>query len=167
MLMIRLAGPSDLPAIAAVHRQAFGGETEGRLVQSLHHAGLERVSLVALDDGAIVGDILFSEIQIRTDSGPISALSLAPLGVLPAHQRRGIGTALVARGLEACTTAGHRIILVLGDPAYYTRFGFRVDLASRLHTPFSPAHFMALELQPGALENVSGQVVYPAAFDVA
>ncbi len=87
------------------------------------------------------------------------------MAVLPDHQRRGVGSRLVADGLLACRQAGHRIVLVLGHPEFYPRFGFSADLAQTLESPFgSGAAWMALELVPGAMAGVQGRVEYPPPF---
>jgi putative acetyltransferase len=87
------------------------------------------------------------------------------MAVLPAWQKMGIGSALVRRGLELCKEQGHRIVVVLGHPDFYPRFGFSAKLAERLESPYSGhAAFMALEWVPGALEGVVGKVEYPPPF---
>jgi putative acetyltransferase len=86
------------------------------------------------------------------------------MSVLPEYQARGIGSALVWRGLESLKTQGEAAVLVLGHAHYYERFGFSVDKAKSLHTPFPPDAFMALELRPGALAGVTGRVRYAKSF---
>ena len=71
---------------------------------------------------------------------------------------------LVREGLRACREAGHRIVVVLGHPEFYPRFGFSARLAERLKSPYSGPAFMAIELVPGALEGVEGEVRYPPPF---
>src|SRR5262249_46375943 len=136
-VVVRLEVSSDLEGVRQVHRLAFGGEDEARLVDALRDGGFVRVSLVAENDRMIVGHILFSDLPIVTEAGVLKALALAPLAVLPEHQRRGIGSTLILQGLEACREQGHRIVIVVGHPAFYPRFGFSADLASRLDSPFS------------------------------
>jgi putative acetyltransferase len=162
--LIRPEVATDHEAIRHVNRMAFGGEEEARLVDALREGGYVRVSLVAERDQQVVGHILFSDLPILTKSGVVPALALAPLAVLPDYQRRGVGSALVRQGLEVCAEQGHRIVIVLGHPDYYPRFGFSAALARPLDSPFSGDHFMALELVPGALAGVSGQVQYPPPF---
>jgi putative acetyltransferase len=86
------------------------------------------------------------------------------MAVLPERQRQGIGSLLVQQGLRSCAEAGHRIVVVLGHPGFYPRFGFSSRLAERLKAPFSGPAFMALELVRGALDGVGGEVRYPAPF---
>ncbi len=165
--VIRPEMPTDDDAIREVNRLAFGGEDEARLVADLRDGGYVRASLVAEEGGRVVGHILFGDLPIVTAIGTVEALALAPLAVLPSHQRRGIGSLLVREGLRACRDAGHRIVVVLGHPELYRRFGFSAELAGRLRSPFSCPAFMAAELVPGALEGVEGKVRYPPPFGLA
>ncbi len=155
----------DHAAIREVVRLAFGREDEARLVDALRDGGYVRVSLVAEEAGRIVGHILFSDLPIETPRGIVGALALAPMAVIPERQRRGIGSALVREGLRACSERGHRIVVVLGHPEFYPRFGSSAKLAERLAAPFSGPAFMAWELIPGALEGVEGEVRYPPPFE--
>ena len=94
-------------------------------------------------------------------------LALAPLAVVPAFQRLGVGSALVSAGLERCRMERHAGVLVLGDPVYYGRFGFVAGSRFGLKCPFPAPNegFMAIELEPGALAQVSGVVRYGHEFD--
>lgn len=107
-----------------VNRRAFGQDAAAVLVDALRAGGYAEVSLVAEVAGRVVGHILFSRLPIRTAAGTVDAVSLAPMAVLPDHQRHGIGGELVRAGLEARRAGGHRIAVVLGHPAFYRRFGF-------------------------------------------
>jgi putative acetyltransferase len=163
---IRSETPADYRAIAAVIRAAFGRVDEARLVGHLRDGQYARVSLVAEEDRALVGHVLFSELAIVTEPETVWALSLAPLSVAPKYQRRGIGTALVTEGLRICRDSGHEIVIVLGDPAFYARLGFRAQLAEPLRSPFAGPHLMALELVKGALDLIDGELHYPPPFRV-
>jgi putative acetyltransferase len=163
---IRPETTADLEAIRQVNRLAFGQDDEARLVDALRQGGYVRVSLVAEQASQVVGHILFSDLPIITEGGTVPALALAPMAVLPERQNQGIGSALVQRGLEVCKEQGHRIVVVLGHPNFYPRFGFSSKLASTLASPFGGGDsWMALELVPGALDQVSGKVAYPPPFD--
>jgi putative acetyltransferase len=164
-MLIRPEQESDLAAIREVNRQAFGQDGEAQLVDDLRAEGYVRLSLVAEVDGQIVGHILFSDLPIHTPTGEIPAVSLAPMAVRPDHQRRGIGTALVREGLQHCAEQGHRIVVVLGHTEFYPRFGFSPKLAEPLASPYAGEAFMALELVPGALAGVVGEVRYPPPFE--
>jgi putative acetyltransferase len=101
---------------------------------------------------------------IDTIAGPLAAVALAPMAVLTEFQRQGIGQELVRHGLDEMRSRGERIVIVLGHPDYYPRFGFSVEKARCLESPFPPEAFMAMELVPGALTCVQGKVRYPNAF---
>lgn len=164
--MIRPETAADHEAIRQVNRLAFGQDAEARLVDTLREGGYVRLSLVAEKDGQVVGHILFSDLPIITEAGTVPALALAPLAVLPTFQRHGIGSALVRNGLDACREQGHRIVIVLGHPEFYPRFGFSHEATTKLESPYSgKSSFMALELAPGALAGVGGRVEYPPPFN--
>ena len=161
---IRPEIPDDGPAIAALNREAFGGDEEADLIGRLQADGLAAVSLVAVEQGTIVGHILFSDLVVEIDGRKVRAVALAPMCVRKDRQRRGVGTALVRQGLDAVRAAGYQAVIVLGHPGFYPRFGFSPGLAEKLASPFAGSAFMALELAPGALAGTSGKVIYPAAF---
>lgn len=165
VVAIRAEAPADRDAIRHVNRLAFGQEDEADLVDALRDGGYVRASLIAEVEQRVVGHILFSDLPIVTATGTVPALALAPMAVLPAFQRLGVGSELVRRGLVECWERGHRIIVVLGHPAFYPRFGFSHKLATRLASPFSGKEsFMAAELVPGALDGIEGRVEYPPPF---
>lgn len=156
--------PRDYVISHAVIAAAFGRAAEANLVDALRSEGAIVASLVARDP-EVVGHVLFTRAPIRTDDGRmIACASLAPLAVAPAHQRRGIGDALVRAGLTACRARGIAAVVVLGEPAYYGRFGFKVDSARSLRAPWAGPHFQVLSLSEGALDGVTGDVLYPRAF---
>jgi len=163
---IRPEVTGDIPAIREVNKAAFNGDAEADLVDALRADDFVELSLVAETGGVVVGHILFSHVTIKTQQEELPALSLAPMAVLPGHQRQGIGTQLVETGLEICRDRGHKIVLVLGHPNYYPRFGFKPDLAKDLDSPFgSGESWMALELTPGALNKVAGRIDYSPPFN--
>ena len=125
---------ADRPAIAEVIAAAFEGEDEVRLVERLRRDGDVLVALVAVAvaDDAVVGHILFSPLTVTRGAESIPAVALAPLAVAPGRQGEGIGTALVREGLACCQRAGMALVVVLGDPAYYRRFGFAAATARPL-----------------------------------
>jgi putative acetyltransferase len=86
------------------------------------------------------------------------------MAVLPEHQSQGIGGQLIVHGLDLLRSRGERIVIVLGHPDYYPRFGFSTERAHALESPFPPGALMAIELSPGALDGVRGKLRYPAAF---
>jgi putative acetyltransferase len=164
---IRPESPDDAPAVAALNREAFGGEDEVLLIERLRADGIITVSLVAVEDASLAGHILFSDLAVEVDARPVESVSLAPMCVRTDRQRQGIGSALVHAGLDAVRDAGYAAVVVLGHPEFYPRFGFSADLAAKLASPFTGPAFMALELVPGALDGARGTVTYPPAFRLA
>jgi len=166
---IRQELPKDAPAIFEVHLQAFGQDRESRLVNSLRDDGNINpdLSLVAVHHGRIIGHILFCPISIVCGTVETPALALAPLGVHQDYQCMGIGKALIEAGLSECRRLGNSIVIVVGHPGYYPRFGFTAAKNARITAPFPCADevFMALPLKDGALDGIGGMVRYPAAFD--
>jgi len=150
--------------IRSINEAAFGRPDEADLVDGLRSEGVVLVSLVAEVDKRIAGHILFSRMWIETPGGSVPAAALAPMAVLPGDRRRGIGQRLILHGLELLRRRGERIVIVLGHPDYYPRFGFSSETARYLESPFPPEAFMAMELSPGALDGICGSVRYPAAF---
>ena len=153
--------------IRRINEKAFGGADEAILVDKLRADGHVLASLVAELDSEIVGHILFSRMWIKNPTGAlVSAAALAPLAVLPERQRRGIGGHLIRHGLELLRGQGEKIVIVLGHPGYYPKFGFSTEKARLLESPFPAEAFMAIELSPGALDGIQGAVLYPAAFGI-
>jgi putative acetyltransferase len=155
---------ADHAAVRRVHAAAFGRPDEGALVDALRAEGCVVASLVGRVDEVVVGHILFSDLPITTAAGTLRGVALAPLAVLPDHQRQGVGRALVRAGLSRCTALGVDVAVVLGHPAYYARFGFTAALAARLRAPYAGDAFMAFELRPDALRGGEGTVRYAAPF---
>jgi putative acetyltransferase len=164
MVVIREEIGADKEAIREVNDLAFGGPDEARLIERLRSDVLVIASLVAIEAERVVGHILFSELPVEADGAAIHAAALAPMAVRPERQRQGIGSSLVRRGLEICRARGIELVIVLGHPAYYPRFGFSARKAERLRAPFSGDAFMALELVPGVLDGLTATVRYPPAF---
>jgi putative acetyltransferase len=165
---IRPERPEDHEAVARLVEQAFGQPDEARLVAALRNspAFLPELSLVALDAGRVVGHVLFPRVEVKSPLASHPALALAPLAVLPAFQNRGIGSSLVRRGLADARERGHGVVIVLGHPGYYPRFGFVPAEPLGIRPPFAvrPGTFMALELKADALRTCRGHVEYPPEF---
>lgn len=157
---IRREQPEDAPSIRRVHEAAFESSTEASIVERLRAAGAVSLSLVAEQDAELVGHILFSPVTI--EGVPVRAVGLAPMAVGPAAQRRGVGSRLVRAALEELRDRGYEIVVVVGHPAYYPRFGFvrASELGLRWEHSCPDEAFMALELRPGALAGRSGLVRY-------
>ena len=167
MLTIRYEQPEDHVAIHAVHTAAFCRPHEGNLVGALRRAEALTLSLVAIQDGRIVGHIAFSPVTVTSSTTTIEALGLGPLAVLPAYQRNGIGAQLVNVGLAACRATPYGVVVVLGHPYYYPRFGFTTakhyGIVWEHNVP--EGAFMVQELKEGALGQIQGVVKYRPEFD--
>ncbi len=158
-MKIRLELPEDASAVRRVVIAAFDQAAEGDLVGSLRDAGDAEISLVAEDDGDIIGHVMFSKLQ-----APDGCLAMAPVSVTPDRQGQGIGSSLIRDGLARARDGGWQAVFVLGDPPYYNRFGFDVALADKFETPYPKAYHMALELIAGALGEREGAVIYAPPF---
>lgn len=153
MTEIRLECDSDHEAIREVHGMAFRGEDEPRLVDRLRADGDLALSLVAVENDQVVGHIAFSRLLLRTSEGDLEAVALAPMGVLPEFQRRGIGSMLVQEGLRRFPET---LVVVLGHLEFYPRFGFRPEHAAALRCPFSGPNLMATRPAEGELIYARG-----------
>jgi putative acetyltransferase len=162
MTILRPERPGDEPAIRDVIASAFPAGAEAKLVSLLREAGRLSISLVAEVDGEVVGHVGFSPVTV--DSGATGA-GLAPLAVKATHRRRGIGGMLIQEGLAACRTAGVGWAVVLGEPRYYARFGFRPAPGVGLSDEYGGGDaFQVAELAPGALPVGAGLVRYAPEF---
>ncbi|HYN27628.1 MAG TPA: N-acetyltransferase, partial [Burkholderiales bacterium] len=167
MSLIREERREDAEAVHAILAAAFGREAEARLVERLRASGKIVCALVAEEKGRVLGHMVFSRIAVESGNGEIPVLALAPLAVMPAFQRLGVGSALVSAGFERCRMERHARVMVVGDPLYYGRFGFVPASRFGLKCPFPVPEeaFMAIELEPGAFAQVSGVVRYGHEFD--
>ena len=125
MLEIRSALTSDHAAVEAVHRAAFPTELEARLVRLLIERRQDAISQVAVVGGRVIGHVVLSPATIELGGHTIATgLGMAPVAVLPAYQNRGHGSALIRASLERCRECAALFVVVLGEPAFYGRFGF-------------------------------------------
>ena len=165
MIEIRHETPDDRPAVRQVNERAFGRPAEATLVDMLRSANRALVSLVALDQGRVVGHILFSPVTVTEAPERFRAVGLAPISVLPEWQHRGIGSTLVWHGLDACRRQGCDAVVVLGHEKYYPRFGFVKATDFGLQNEYDAIEsFMAMELRGGALKEIRGLVTYASEF---
>lgn len=165
LIEIRPEQPGDEAAVAAVVEAAFGQPDEAQLVEAVRAAGGITLSLVAVIDDQIVGHILFSPAHI--ENCPHIGAGLAPLSVLPAFQKTGIGAALTHAGLAGLRHTGCPFSIVLGHKNYYPRFGYVPAHTLGVECPFpipDPDAFMALVLDAKKMQGVSGKAQYHPAF---
>jgi putative acetyltransferase len=162
-VIIRPAFAHDNAAIRGVLIAAFAGQAEADLADVLRIEDQLVLALVAEQEGGVCGYVAFPRLKILNSAGGVDGVGLAPLAVTPNLQRRGIGSALTREGLRLLAACGEAIVFVLGDPAYYVRFGFNPETAAQFVSTYAGPHFMALRLAENASRG--GIVRYPAAFD--
>ena len=167
MLTVRLEIPGDVEPIRYVNEQAFGQNAEAELIDKLRKRGVLTISLVAIQDGEIVGHILFSPVTVESEYSSFEAIALAPMAVLQAYQRKGIGSQMVRAGHEECRRLGHEIVVVLSHPDYYPRFGFVPAKQKGIDCEFEVPEeaWMILELREGALAGRRGIVRFQPEFN--
>jgi putative acetyltransferase len=165
-MIIREEQSGDASAIRKVQEQAFGQPQEADIVDKLRRNCHDLLSLVAVAESQIVGHILFSPIDIKSKETTLQGMSLAPMAVLPAYQRKGIGTELVREGITRLKGQGCPFVIVLGHPEYYPRFGFEPASRYRIQSEWEVPDeaFMILVLNPSAMLGVSGLAVYRPEF---
>jgi predicted N-acetyltransferase YhbS len=172
-ITIRQESKADHPEVFKLIKKAFEEEEysdqkEHFLVERLRksEAFIPELSLVAEQEGKIVGHILFTRIHIKSDGKEWESLALAPVSVLPKYQGKGIGSELIEAGHEAAKKVGFTSVVLLGHAEYYPRFGYRSCSDFGITLPFEvpPENCMAVELIPNTLKEVHGMVEYPKEF---
>ena len=168
-MMLRAIEIDELEAACALNARAFaasdyGHNGEADLVRWLHEDGDVLVSLGAWDGDLLTGHILFSRMDVTADGARIPAAALAPIAVALDHRRQGIAAALISAGHDALRRQGISIAFVLGDPAYYTRFGYDIARAAPFASPYAGPHFMACALDSALSFPQRGHANHAAAF---
>jgi len=137
-VLIREAAENDLPQVLQVHRVAFGGEAEAGLVEAMLADPTARplLSLLAVEGERALGHVLFSHAWIDGAGKDAAMAILAPLAVVPDAQGKAVGSGLVEAGLQRLAASGVALVFVLGDPAYYRRFGFAPAAPRSLVAPY-------------------------------
>ncbi|MDQ4134244.1 MAG: N-acetyltransferase [Actinomycetota bacterium] len=161
---IRPERPEEAPLIRRVNESAFGQPDEADIVDRLRGSPhwIDELSLVAVDSGELVGHLLLSTVTL--DAG-IDVLALAPMAVVPQRQRQGVGSALVREALARAATTKFPLIIVVGHPEYYPRFGFEAAAERGVSAPFPvPDQAWMLYRLPRYDSAIRGRVVYPPAF---
>ena len=158
-MIVEAENSSHYGPIRRILTEAFPSLAEANLVEQLRRDGAARIALVATQDGRVIGYVAFSEMR-----APFRALGLAPVAVAADQRGRGIAAALISAGLAQAKAGGWEAVFVLGDPAYYRRFGFRADAAAGFDSPYAGPHLMALALTGAGLPVRSGRIDYAPAF---
>ncbi|WP_417675458.1 GNAT family N-acetyltransferase [Roseibium sp.] len=166
-LTVRSVEPADEAVVKALVTAAFNQETEARLVHTLRHCGalvLEQVAVTP--EGKVVGHVAYSRVT-PAGVGPgqdLSIVCLAPVSVWPELQRQGIGSALIRASLDTMKEKGEDLVLVLGHPTYYPRFGFDAELAKKVQAPYAGAAFMACALTEAGERDLPVEVAFATPF---
>ena len=165
-MQIRPFTGEDADSVFEVHRRAFDGQTEEpRIVQRIHDAEKAVVSLVAVENDRVVGHVLFSPTAVDGYGGTVELVGLGPVGVLPENQHEGVGSSMIQQGMAKCREAGIDAVVVLGDPRYYSRFGFERASEYGLGNEYgADEEFMVTPIGEGSLDNVDGTVTFPPEF---
>ena len=170
MTKVRFEKPEDIPFIRSVNEQAFDRLAEARLVDKLRLACADNLSLVADDNGSIVGHMMFTPVQVTGEKQKVQGMGLAPMAVLPSWQRQGIGALLVEYGLQILREKGVPFVIVLGHPEYYPRFGFKPAARFNIKSQWEGVPdeaFMILIMDDKAMQNASGIVMFRDEFNEA
>ena len=166
---VRAETKSDQEAIKEVNEQAFGRPMEAGVVEKVRQSSgfIPELSLVAEREKQIVGHILFSELAIEGEGQSWTVLALGPIAVRPEFQKQGVGGQMIQAGLERATTLGYGVVVLIGHPTYYPRFGFvpAGQFGLKCSIPVPEDVFMAYLLLPDGLNGIHGTVVFPPAFD--
>lgn len=173
-LVVRPEKKTEVPIIREVIQEAFdpmpfSTGQEWKLVENIRQSEgyIPGLALVAVCDGTIVGHSLISLAEIEDKKKKHGILVLGPVSVLPAYQRQGIGQELIRIGITAANRLPLGAMIVVGDPAYYSQFGFQLAVPLGIHLPFGfdeEEYLQVLEIQPGSLKRIKGVVKYPPTF---
>ncbi len=165
-IMIRSEEPQDYAAVYTVNTAAFETPAEAKLVEVVRKEAHPIISLVAEEQGEVVGHILFSPVRL-SGHNELLIMGLGPMAVTPACQGKGMGSALVKAGLEKCKVLGYGAVVVLGHTWFYPRFGFTPaeQFGIRCEYDAPVEAFMLLEIRSGYLRGSEGTIRYHPAFD--
>ena len=163
-LTVRPETADDVLAIRDVHLKAFSPPAEADLVARLRDGHDSEISLVAEQSGEIVGHVMLSRMNVSAASRPYRALGLGPVGVLPGCRGSGVGSELIRSALAIAEALGEEMVFVLGEPDYYSRFGFSAEAAAPFVSPYAGPYFMARWLRAAAGPAAAGKADYAPAF---
>jgi putative acetyltransferase len=161
LAIMRLEEPRDAAQIRDLLEASFPGFGEAILVDRLRSDGDLDLSLVAEDQGVVIGYVAFSRLMIEDGDHPFHAVALAPLAVYPEYQQQGVATRLVREGHACLAAMGATLSVVVGEPGYYSRFGYSNRRAAHFECEYQSPYLMALSFGAAPWE---GRLVYPTAF---
>lgn len=161
-LVIRPFEARDAEYVRWLLEEAFGNPGEAKLVEAIRAAGDDVLELVATHEQQIYGQILFSRLVVESKNRSADAVALAPLAVRPDKQRTGVGKALIESAHHLLKNAGEELSVVLGDPAYYGKFGYARRRAEKFESDYQGEYLQAFAFSPEA--PIMGRLVYAAAF---
>ena len=170
MIQIRQETPQDLQAIRTVNELAFNQATEGAIVDKIRNNCNNTLSLVASNNGDVIGHIFFSPVSINNKGKVVEGMGLAPMAVLPDFQNQGVGSLLVNKGIEILSNSGCPFIIVLGHPGYYPRFGFESASTYNITCQWQGVPdeaFMILILNKDKQDDMQGVAYYRNEFNDA
>lgn len=170
MLIIREEIPVELPAIREVIKKAFEQNDEARVVEEVREACDEILSLVALKGEEIVGHLFFSPAMLKNENVEIKGMGLAPLAVTPKEQNKGVGKALMEKGLQILRERGYPFIIVLGHNEYYKKFGFVQASYHNINSQWEDVPeeaFMIYIIDRELITGISGTAFYREEFEKA
>lgn len=159
-MIIREETDADIASVRKVIAAAFGQSDEAERVDALRTRGDVEIALVAEDEGAVIGHVMLSRMEM-----PANTLGLAPVSVRPDRQGQGVGSALIRRAIGEARNKGWSAIFVVGEPAFYQRFGFTARAAAGYKSPYPAPYLMALELTSGTLTDKGDALAYAPPFD--
>ncbi|MDQ0060071.1 GNAT family N-acetyltransferase [Paenibacillus harenae] len=169
-ILIRTENENDHAQVHQVNFTAFGNrDDEAELVGRIRTSPnfVPELSIVAEENGVIIGHVLLSKAEVTQGEQRHDVLALAPIAVSPNYQKQGVGKQLIFEGLQRGKELGYSIVLLIGHPSYYPRFGFKPARPYGLELKQFEVPddvFMVCELQEGALKSIKGELKYPGAF---
>jgi putative acetyltransferase len=161
MVTIRLEQPADAQPVRDLLEASFPGFQEAELVDSLRRDRDIVLSLAAEDQGVVIGYIAFSRLMVEGGESPFAAVALAPIAVYTEYQQQGVATRLIREGHACLAALGETLSVVLGEPAYYGRFGYSNRRVARFESDYQSPYLMGLSFGAAPWE---GRLVYAPAF---
>ncbi|HXY74569.1 MAG TPA: N-acetyltransferase [Dehalococcoidales bacterium] len=164
MIKIRPETKKDIEAIRRVNGEAFGRKVEGEMIDKLRCRGVMPISLVAEQNGEVIGHIQFNPCEVKSVASNFTIMTLGSMAVIPSLQKKGIGSQLVKAGFDECRRLGENVVVVLGHPSYYPRFGFVPARAKGIDCEFVEAPddaWMVMEFKTGSIAGRTGTAYFP------